>query len=1164
MKKYLSILLISLTMLCIFSPGIFSLADTTSKVAVSNINTLDEAVETAERADELYYRAETWSQLQTELTAAKKLMLNVGYFAIRADVASGHYNENRYLSRVGSSGENGGTTAVLRYIGHGTTENEKDEFDNDQIWLMVYTDDTHEKFTLSNAEGNYLRVGSAYTPGNMLRTGDLPSKLSDAYFTQKDMDESGSCLLAPADQTSYPNYVVNFTKKTHEYPDDATSRPTNMLLAQPQSKISGRTRCVFEALDEYNVELNAEKNAQMNVLKELLAEKLDEPLNTENVESLEDALVVAGRANKDFYSDASWIELQETVTAAKALSLQQGQYVIKAGVEEGHHNESRYITASGGQYDSYMTLRYCGKGSSADDLTEFTNDQIWLKTDVEDLQDVFTLQNASTGGYLYAGNLVGGNLGYIVSAYTVTEMAASNRPANRSYWTVKDNMLFVAEQSGINNHALDFTKVTDCVPDTQSQPRTDNYFHTRSASTITYKSEPVFIRLENVYNENLDKEKDEMRSRLVNLLRRVKGSSLGNLADLYNDISENDSHLNYSEEDYEALSNWMFLASATLKSELYRIQMNGNAAYADDDGYVKYDTIAEENLRQLWSRESVAGSTDKDTYYSFRNAITGTYMYQSDEQNSIFSGISDFGNYIKHIDETDLDNTDRMLFILGTKGNLQPKYNSSTLASNVSIIFKETNGEKKVFSDAGELATKKIDIVLISNVDLINDIAQQCYENLSKIMQNRTDYLETFTIQGLEELYAKAELEFQQADKYSKGSVEKLQIAMETVKEILETAAEGEEITNARLNVCGNALKTAMNNLTDKDNLSDPLYKTHLLTAMNILSDAKNDKDDLGVLLYCEPCIKSAEEKLVAAQLLLADASATFAQVDKMTDVLGTAYDNLVLDKNYYNLFVTLEGVRNRNSEEYQPQSWNLMYSKFLEVEKIYETVSEYTNDEILAANQELTKLITELKKRATITSLQALISMFNNLNLKQSAFTEETWQAYSRYLAKAVELVNNPDAQQGSIDTIINSLVVAANSLRYIDTDASIGLLPDVLIGYPQNIYDRYDEGYDLGYSWGSYDGYNAAYKEGYNSTFNSLKNSEAPSEEKEVTSPVQEVTQVITKTTEKIYLPGGVPMWLIYVFIASGIVLLIICCLIGILVAKKQATKKKHEDRH
>ncbi len=1150
MKKYVSILLIVLTMLCIFSPSISSVADGTSGVNVSNIATLDEAVQAAENANVLYYRDDVWSQLQTELVAAKELALNTGYFAIRADVASGHMNENRYLSRVGSSGDNGGTTAVLRYTGHGTTATEKNEFDNDQIWLMVYTDDTHTTFTLCNLEGNYLRVGSAYSGGRMLRTGALPSNVSEAYFTQKDMDNSGSCLLAPVDQTAYKDYIVDFTRKTHQYADTAASRPTNMMLAKSQSSISEKTRCIFETVEEYNTELQAEKTAQMNVLKELLAQQLDEPLSAETAQTLEEALFVAGYAQQSDYSETTWIELQETIAEATALSLQQGQFVIGAGVADGHHNEGRYITASGGQYDSYMTLRYCGKGDSANDLTEFTNDQIWIKTYVDGLQDVFTLQNVSTGGYLYAGNAIG-STGYIVSAYTEPSSI------NRSYWTVKNDMLFAAEQSGLNNHAVDFTKVTDNVPDTQSQPRTNNYFHTRSASAITYRSEPIFTRLDNAYNENLDKEKEEMLTRLVNILRRVNGSSLGNLADLYNDISENDSSLNYSEEDYESLSNWMTLASATLKSELYRIEIGNNAAYADNDGYVKYDTVDETNLRQLWSRESVAGSTDKDTYYSFRNAITGTYMYQSDEQNPIFSGISDFGNYIKHTAEVNLDNTDRMLFILGSLGNLQPKYNSSTLASNVSIVFKETNGEKKVFSDAGEVAEKKVRIVLVSQVDLITSIAEECYENLYEIRSRRNDYSETFTTDDLQHLLTQAKYELNQGDKYSQGSVEQLQAATEAVEELLAAKADGENVTVAQLNVCGITLKSAIKNLSDKNSVADVIYKTRLLTAMNTLSDAKDDTDDLGVLLYCEPCIKSAEEKLAAAQLLIADASATFAQVDDMTDVISMVYENLVLDKNYYNMFVILEGVRNRNPEEYQPQSWNQMYSKFLEVEKIYETVSEYTNAEILAANQELTTLVNKLKKRATLTTIQALIDMLENLNLNQSAFTEETWQPYSQYLAKAVELVNNPDAQQGSIDAIINSLVVAANSLRYTDTDAAVGLLPDVLIGYPQNIYDRYDEGYALGNSWGAYDGYNAAYTEGYNATINSLKSSAAQPEE-EIVSPVQEVTQVITKTTEKIYLTGGVPMWLVYVFIVSGIVLLVACCLLGILVAKKQKTKK------
>ncbi|MBQ7725530.1 MAG: hypothetical protein IJT66_00115, partial [Clostridia bacterium] len=837
---------------------------------------------------------------------------------------------------------------------------------------------------------------------------------------------------------------------------------------------------------------------------------------------------------------------------AKKLVLEQGQYVIGAGVETGHHNEGRYITASGGHYDSYMTLRYRGKGESADDIATFSGDQIWIKRDVEGQQDVFTLQNLSTGLWLCIGQPIG-NVGYIIAAYEEPSTT------ERSYWIVKNDMLYAVDQEGIVDQAVDFTKTTDNVPDTQKQPRTDNYFHTRGASSMKFESKPLFYRLSNMDNTNLDNQKSETKTRLINILRRVSGSPLGNLSDLYNDILENDSSLNYSESDYAALENALKLSVATLQSTLYRIQIGKNAAWADEDGFVRFSLIDNTNLKQLWSRDTVAGSTDKELFYSFCNAVYGSYLYQSDEQNPAFQGISDFGCYVKHAKESLLgDDNDRILFSYSDEGNLLPKVNNSALAAQVSLRFKETGGDHKVFTDAGQSSEKEVRIEQIDDVETTMYIAAQCYQTLSDLRKNRIDDPETFSNEDLSALQVQAEALLKNSALYSAGSVENLQNAVAEIQSILTAQENGEHVKISTKNLAGSVLKAAMSALQDLTNTATSSYKQRLLNAMNTLKKTMEATDDVGAKLYCEPCINAAQKQLTSADQVLADITATYQTVDKAVAALEDRNQKMVLNKNYLTLFQNLEGVRYRDVSIYQPETWEPLYAYFQEAENVYKSIQKYTNSEIVKCNTEFSGYVRALQKRATISSLEALLSMLKNLNLKQSDFTVQTWAPYIRTYNEAVALVKNADAQQGSVDTIINALVTAANALAYQDNDGSVGMFPAILTGSQKNLRDRYDEGYQLGIRWGSYEGYEKAWREGYDKTMAALKNELSPQEDDEPEAPVQEITQTVTTVTERFYQPGGLPAWLIYVLIGSGVFLFIAFGLIGFAVAKKRSNKK------
>ena len=281
----------------------------------------------------------------------------------------------------------------------------------------------------------------------------------------------------------------------------------------------------------------------------------------------------------------------------------------------------------------------------------------------------------------------------------------------------------------------------------------------------------------------------------------------------------------------------------------------------------------------------------------------------------------------------------------------------------------------------------------------------------------------------------------------------------------------------------------------------------------------------------------------------------TYAGVDEMTKLVQQTTDGMVLEKEYFALFQNLTAVSYMNDEDYQPASWNEMMKVFRRAEKAYDKVAEYTNAQINTLNTELATSISGLVKRATKETLAALLTLFENLQLKEKEFTANTWNVYERYLIAGKELLDNPDAQQLSIDSLINSLVIAAQQLQYKDSDAKFGILPQTTIGYPSNVYDRYNEGYELGTKWGSYDGYNEGYNEAYKLVMEQLKGTDADEEEEEFA--VQEVSQNIIETTEHTYVAGGIPQNIFYLIIAAGFVLLLGCSLMGIFISKKTLAK-------
>ena len=273
-----------------------------------------------------------------------------------------------------------------------------------------------------------------------------------------------------------------------------------------------------------------------------------------------------------------------------------------------------------------------------------------------------------------------------------------------------------------------------------------------------------------------------------------------------------------------------------------------------------------------------------------------------------------------------------------------------------------------------------------------------------------------------------------------------VQATIDFIKEHILNNVEG--IRPAKVQALKDAVKAAQDVVNDPDATADALKAANkaMTKAAQELWEIVS-KAELNALIqaangyldgdYTTESLEALQAAITAAQTVAANDDATTAEVTQAITDLSDAIANLesiTLDTSALEHEIELVSEMIANIGNYVPSSVEGLQEKLDAAKTALSNAT--TQEEIDEATKTLREARLNARTKADTSALEELIAYINNLDL--SAYTKESAQAVIQKLARAENVVNDPEVTQAEVDDMVKTLQASVDNLVEVKNSTS------------------------------------------------------------------------------------------------------------------------------
>ena len=182
---------------------------------------------------------------------------------------------------------------------------------------------------------------------------------------------------------------------------------------------------------------------------------------------------------------------------------------------------------------------------------------------------------------------------------------------------------------------------------------------------------------------------------------------------------------------------------------------------------------------------------------------------------------------------------------------------------------------------------------------------------------------------------------------------------------------------------------------------------------------------------YTAESLEALQAAITAAQAVAKNDDATTAEVTEAITNLSNAIAGLVeeagVDKSALAYEIELVNEMLTNIDNYVPSSVEGLADKLAAAQLVYDDANA-AQDAVDAATQALREARLNARTKADVSALEELIAYANSLDL--SGYTTDSAQAVIQTLARAEQMINDPEITQEEVDDMVKELQVSVDEL--------------------------------------------------------------------------------------------------------------------------------------
>ena len=257
-------------------------------------------------------------------------------------------------------------------------------------------------------------------------------------------------------------------------------------------------------------------------------------------------------------------------------------------------------------------------------------------------------------------------------------------------------------------------------------------------------------------------------------------------------------------------------------------------------------------------------------------------------------------------------------------------------------------------------------------------------------------------------------------DNVRPGKVDALEAAVEAAQTLVDDPDAGAD-----------ELKAANKAMTKA---AQELWEIVSKAELNALIEAANAYLDGD---YTTESLEALQAAITAAQAVAANDDATTAEVTEAITNLSDAIANLkniTLDTSALEHEIELVTEMIANIDNYVPSSVEGLQEKLDAAKTALSNAT--TQEEIDEATKSLREARLNARTKADTSALEELIAYVNSLDL--SAYTKESAQAVIQKLARAENVVNDPEVTQAEVDNMVKDLQASVDNLVEVKNSTS------------------------------------------------------------------------------------------------------------------------------
>ncbi|WP_440894693.1 glycoside hydrolase family 3 N-terminal domain-containing protein [Amphibacillus sp. Q70] len=606
------------------------------------------------------------------------------------------------------------------------------------------------------------------------------------------------------------------------------------------------------------------------------------------------------------------------------------------------------------------------------------------------------------------------NIGYTVAGGWIDYLV--NVPAGKYQVTYH----YATTESGVSTRAtVKENQITTALPATGDW---ENYQNAVSDGTIAIPEGDQTLRLDILVNGyNLD----WLELQFVEPLPEEEPVEKSDLEELVEEAEALDADL-YTEESWEILLEAMDDAKAVLEDETATQEEVDQAVTALQEAIEQLERVEPEEVDKSELETLVALQADKseadytaESWEVFAEALSNAEAVLADEtatQEEVEAAVANLEVAIEQLEEQDeeptpVEKSDLEELVEEAEALDADLYTEESWE----ILLEVMDDAKAVLED--EAATQE-------EVDQAVTALQEAIEQLERVEPEEVDKSELETLVSLQSDRLEAD--------YTAESWEVFAEALSNAEAVLadETATQ-EEVNDAAAD-----LEAAIEQLEEQDEEPTPVEKSDL-------EELVEEAEALDADLYTEKSWGILLEAMDDAKAILEDDTVTQEEVDQAVTALQEAIEQLErveseeVDKSELEALVALQA--DKSEADYTAESWEVFAEALSNAEAVLadETATQEEVDDAVANLEAAIEQLEEQDEEPTPaekSDLEELVAEAEALDA--DAYTAESYADLEAALAIARAVLADEEATQADIDTALEALKLAMNSLEAVQSD--------------------------------------------------------------------------------------------------------------------------------